>query len=48
MRLCKCFLAGTYARYLMDGYSPKVEQRVAICSAIFSSSGVLKLALFGL
>lgn len=28
----------TYARYLMEGYSPRVEQRVASCSAIRSIS----------
>jgi len=32
----------------MDGYSPRVEQSVAICSAIFSSSPLRLLAADGL
>lgn len=32
-----------YLRYLTDGYSPRVAQSVAICSAILSILAVLKL-----
>ena len=41
-------LVNTYALYLMEGYSPRVEQRVAICSAIFSMPALLSEALRGL
>ncbi len=41
-------LVCTYALYLMEGYSPKVEHSVAICSAIFSSSELRSCARFGL
>ena len=34
-------LAGTHALYLMEGNSPRVEQRVASCSAMRSSSPLL-------
>ena len=37
----------TYALYLMDGYSPKVEQSVANCSAILSMSKLRLAALLG-
>ena len=37
----------TYALYLIDGYSPKVEQRVANCSAILSISKLRLEALLG-
>ena len=35
----------SYARYLMEGYSPSVEHSVAICSAIFSMAEFLSVAL---
>ena len=40
-------LAFTYALYRMDGYSPKVEQSVANCSAILSMSKLRLAALLG-
>ena len=38
----------THALYLMDGYSPRVEQRVASCSAIASSAALFPGAMSGL
>ena len=35
----------TYALYLMDGYSPRVEHNVAICSAILSIPALFSEAL---
>ena len=38
----------THDLYLMEGYSPRVEQSVASCSAIASNSALFLLAISGL
>lgn len=41
-------MQSTHLRYLTDGYSPRVAQRVAICSAMRSMFAFLRLMNEGL